>query len=112
MKPIVACLALAFALFAGQGAIASPAGPARASRAETVDIDHFKYHPQTLAIAKGTKVVFTNSAGIAHTATDKGVFNSGHIKPGHSFAVRFEQKGTFRYHCNIHPFMHGKIVVG
>jgi plastocyanin len=26
--------------------------------------------------------------------------------------VRFTQKGTFAYHCTIHPFMHGKIVVG
>jgi plastocyanin len=26
--------------------------------------------------------------------------------------VRFNQKGTFRYHCKIHPFMRGKIVVG
>jgi len=26
--------------------------------------------------------------------------------------VRFEHKGTFSYHCEIHPSMHGKIVVG
>jgi plastocyanin len=112
MKPIVACAALAFALLAGHAVAASQPGPAKASATETVDISHFEFHPPTLKVAKGTKVVFSNSARIAHTATDKGVFNSGHIKPGHSFAVRFEQKGTFRYHCNIHPFMHGKIVVG
>jgi plastocyanin len=112
MKSIVACAALAAALLASQSAPASEAGPAEASGAKTVDINHFKYHPHTLEIAKGTRVIFSNSAHIAHTATDRGVFNSGHIKPGHSFAVRFEQKGTFRYHCNIHPFMHGKIVVG
>ena len=66
----------------------------------------------TLEVAKGTKVVFSNSSATAHTATDKGAFDSGRIKPGRSFAVRFKQKGTFRYHCEIHPFMHGKIVVG
>jgi plastocyanin len=110
MKSFVACAALAAALLASQSAPAS--GPAEASGAKAVVINHFKYHPPTLEIAKGTRVVFSNSAHIAHTATDSGVFNSGHIKPGHSFAVRFEQKGTFRYHCNIHPFMHGKIVVG
>ncbi len=42
----------------------------------------------------------------------QGAFDTGHIKPGHSVAVRFTQKGTFSYHCEIHPFMHGKIVVG
>lgn len=111
MKRIVACLVFAVALLAGQVAPAAAPGPAQASGAKTVDIDHFKFHPPTLEVAKGTKVVFSNSADVAHTATDDGVFNSGHIKPGESFAVRFEQKGTFRYHCEIHPFMHGKIVV-
>jgi plastocyanin len=108
----VAVLALAAALLASQAAPAARSGPAQASGSKGVDINHFKFHPGTLEVAKGTRVVFSNSAGIAHTATDKGVFDSGHIKPGHSFAVRFEQKGTFSYHCKIHPFMHGKIVVG
>ncbi|HEX3609152.1 MAG TPA: cupredoxin domain-containing protein [Solirubrobacterales bacterium] len=112
MKRIVACLTLAAALLAGQAAPAAAPGPAQASGSKTVDINHFKFHPGTLEVAKGTRVVFSNSASIAHTATDRGVFDSGHIKPGHSFAVRFEQKGTFRYHCTIHTFMHGKIVVG
>jgi plastocyanin len=114
MKRIVAFLALALtaALLVGQAAPAAQSGPAQASGAKTVDINHFKFHPKTLEVAKGTKVVFSNSSGTAHTATDRGAFDSGHIKPGESFAVRFEQKGTFRYHCEIHPFMHGKIVVG
>jgi len=114
MKRIVAlpALALVAALLASQAAPAAQSGPAQASGAKTVDISHFKFRPPTLAVAKGTKVVFSNSSGTAHTATDRGVFNSGHIEPGESFAVRFEQKGTFRYHCEIHPFMHGKIVVG
>ena len=112
MKRIAACLALATALIVSQAAPAAAPGPARASRSATVDINHFEFHPPTLRVAKGTRVVFSNSAGVAHTATDRGVFDSGHIKPGRSFAVRFEQKGTFSYHCKIHTFMHGKIVVG
>jgi plastocyanin len=112
MKRITACLVLAVALFVSQAAPAAQSGPAQASRARAVDISHFEFHPPTLSVAKGTKVVFSNSSGTAHTATDKGVFDSGQIKPGESFSVRFEQKGTFRYHCEIHPFMHGKIVVG
>jgi plastocyanin len=114
MKRIVACLAIVLVavLIAGQAAPASTPGPAQASGAKTVDISHFEFHPPTLNVAKGTRVVFSNSSGTAHTATDKGVFNSGRIKPGRSFAVRFEHEGTFRYHCEIHPFMHGKIVVG
>ena len=114
MKRIVAFLVLVSvaSLPTGQVAPAARSGPAQASAAKTVGINHFKFHPQTLEVAKGTRVVFSNSSGTAHTATDKGVFDSGRIKPGDSFAVRFEQKGTFRYHCEIHPFMHGKVVVG
>lgn len=114
MKRIVALLALALvvALLVGQAAPAAQSGPAQASGARTVDIDHFKFQPQTLEVSRGTKVVFSNSSGTAHTATDKGAFDSGQIKPGKSFAVRFGQKGTFRYHCEIHPFMKGKVVVG
>jgi plastocyanin len=110
----IACLAAAAALAAGQAAPAAApgSGPARASRAKTVDISNFKFHPGTLAVGKGARVVFSNSSGTAHTATDKGAFDTGRIKPGHAAAVRFEQQGTFSYHCKIHPFMHGKIVVG
>jgi plastocyanin len=112
MKRFVACATLAAALFASQLATASEPGPAQASGAKTVDINHFAFHPPRLEVARGGRVVFSNSAGIAHTATDKGAFDTGRIKPGHSVAVRFEHRGTFSYHCSIHPFMHGKIVVG
>jgi plastocyanin len=111
MKRIVASLALAAALIATQAAPAA-APSASASAAKTVSINHFEFHPPTLSIAKGTKVVFSNSSGTAHTATDAGAFDTGHIRPGHSVAIRFTQKGTFSYHCEIHPFMHGKIAVG
>jgi plastocyanin len=112
MKSFAACLVLAAALFAGQAATASQPGPAQASGSKGVDIDHFAFHPGTLRVPKGARVSFSNSSGVEHTATDRGAFDTGHIKPGHSVTVRFEQKGTFSYHCKIHPFMHGKIVVG
>jgi plastocyanin len=112
MKRIVASLAFVGVLAASQAARAAAPGPATASGDKTVDISHFEFHPPTLNVAKGTRVVFSNSSSTAHTATDKGAFDSGRIKPGHSFAVRFARKGTFSYHCTIHTFMHGKIVVG
>lgn len=112
MKRIVACFALVAALAASQAAPAAAPGAAQASAGRTVSISHFEFHPHTLDVSKGTRVVFSNSSGTAHTATDRGAFDTGHIKPGHSVAVRFEHKGTFSYHCEIHPFMHGKIVVG
>jgi plastocyanin len=112
MVRIVASLVLAAALSVSQAAPAAAPGPAQASAAKKVDISHFEFHPPTLQVNRGTSVVFSNSSGTAHTATDKGAFDTGRIKAGKAAAVRFEQKGTFSYHCKIHPFMHGKIVVG
>jgi plastocyanin len=103
-------LALAAALIGGQ--VAPAAGPpASASAAKTVRIDNFEFTPHKLTVGKGTRVVFSNSSGTAHTATDKGAFDTGRIKTGHAVSVRFGRSGTFAYHCTIHPFMHGKIVV-
>jgi plastocyanin len=93
---------------AGSGAVAGAVAKDRAS----VTIKDFKFHKKTLQVAKGTKVVFKNKDGATHTATDKGVFNTGKIKHGKSKAITFKRKGTFRYICTIHPFMKGKIVVG
>lgn len=111
MKALASVAAVALALIVVQVAPASTSGAATASAAKSVGIRNFSYHPGKLTVSKGAQVVFSNSDGIAHTATDRGVFDTGHIKPGKSVAVRFTQKGTFAYHCTIHPFMHGKIVV-
>lgn len=92
------------------GGKGSAAG-ATASGAKTVDINHFAFHPPTLRVKRGARVAFVNSSDVTHTATRAGSFNTGHIKAGKSVTIRFTQKGAFAYHCNIHPFMKGTIVV-
>lgn len=91
---------------------ASAAGTAHASRSAAVGIVDFAFKPGTLSIAPGSKVVFSNTSSRAHTATRKGSFDTGRIKAGKSAAITFNRRGTFPYHCKIHPFMKGKIVVG
>lgn len=106
-------LAMAVAVLAVaalQGGSASGA-TATASGARSVDIDHFAFHPPTLRIKRGGKVAFTNSSNVTHTATRAGSFDTGRIRPGKTKVVQFSQAGTFAYHCSIHPFMKGKIVV-
>jgi plastocyanin len=78
---------------------------------KTVAIRGFAFHPGTLTVPKGSTVTFANSDGVTHTATDAGAFDTGRIASGHSVSVRFKQKGTFAFHCKIHTYMHGKIVV-
>jgi plastocyanin len=104
---LVAIAVLAVAAL--QGGRASGA-TAQASGAKSVEINHFAFHPPTLKVKRGGRVAFTNSQNVTHTASS-GSFDTKQIAPGESVAVRFNKKGTFAYHCKIHPFMKGKIVV-
>jgi plastocyanin len=115
-RPAVA-IALAVAVFGLAligiwGGAASAEDSARASATATVTIPAFKFQPATVTISRGSKVRFSNTSGTTHTATRKGAFNTGRIKPGKSVTVQFAGKGTFAFHCAIHPFMKGKVVVG
>jgi len=83
---------------------------AEASGAKGVTIKGLAYHPPTLKVKRGARVTFTNSDNTTHTASS-GSFDTKRIAPGTSVAIRFNKKGAFAYHCKIHPFMKGKIVV-
>ena len=84
---------------------------ATASAAKTVQIKGFAFKPGTLTVSRGTRVTFANASNVAHTATKGGSFDTTRIAPGKSATVRFNQRGTFAYHCKIHSFMKGKVVV-
>lgn len=84
----------------------------RRAKAVRVEISEFAFHPHTLHVRPGAKVVFANSDPTAHTATRSGSFATGHIQPGHSVTVRLRRAGVYAYYCSIHSFMHSKIVVG
>jgi plastocyanin len=90
----------------------SAAGPtATASAAKSVSIVNFAFRPGTLRVSRGASVAFINTANTAHTATKAGVFDTKRIQPGKKVLVQFGKRGTFAYHCKIHPFMKGKVVV-
>lgn len=111
-QPLAATgMILALLLVGIRGAEAASGAGATASKVGAVKIANFAFKPGALTIAKGDKVTFSNASKVTHTATRDGAFDTGLIKPGKSVTVRFKQKGTFAYHCEIHPFMHGKIVV-
>jgi plastocyanin len=77
-----------------------------------VMIQNYSFMPATLTVPIGTTVTWTNMDGVVHTTTsDSGAWNSGPLNPGASFQHMFATPGTFTYHCMIHPFMHGTIVV-
>lgn len=88
----------------------SAGADATASAAKSVSIVNFAFKPGTLRVSRGAGVAFTNTSNTTHTATS-GSFDTKRIKPGKAVTVRFGKRGTFAYHCKIHPFMKGKVVV-
>jgi len=73
---------------------------------------NFAFKPAHLVVSPGTKVVWTNEDQDPHTVTsDRPGFGSQALDTGSSFTMVAKRAGTFTYHCVIHPFMHGTLVV-
>jgi plastocyanin len=124
MKPRVVVSALAIApaaaaLLAGCGgdgteAPAASGGPSKASSSGgAVKIANFAFSPATLTVGEGARLTVTNDDSTTHTFTadDGHSFDTGSIDPGSAGTVSAPESGRYAYHCSIHPFMHGTLVV-
>lgn len=83
-----------------------------ASAPAEVSIEFAAYRPSQLDVLPGETVNWTNVSIRTHTVTsDTTVFDSGQLAPGEHFAFRFDQVGTYEYHCTIHPSITGEVDV-
>jgi plastocyanin len=90
----------------------APAAGGALERSVKVEIANFEYSPDPVRVEAGGKVIWQNEDSVAHTATaDDGSFDTGEIEEGKLKSESFKQPGTFTYHCEIHPQMHGTIEV-
>jgi len=76
------------------------------------DFHSWTFQPNTLTVAVGETVVWTNAGHANHTVTanDK-PFDSGNLAPGQSFSWTASQPGTYAYFCSYHPWMTGTVTV-
>jgi plastocyanin len=94
------------------GESASPSSSHGVAATPAVTILNFAYHPKTVTVKVGGKVTWTNRDSTNHTVTaDSGAFDLGNLNTGQSKSMTFTKPGTYKYHCNYHPFMHGTVVV-
>jgi plastocyanin len=79
---------------------------------DSVTIHNFAFGPQVITVKVGATVHWMNRDSEAHTVTsDTGAFGSSALQPGTGYTHTFTKPGTYAYHCSIHPFMTGKVVV-
>lgn len=79
-----------------------------------VKIQNFAFSPATITVVIGVNntVTWTNMDSVTHTVTaDDGSFGSGDLSNGQTYTHTFTAPGSFGYHCSIHTYMKGNVVV-
>ena len=81
---------------------------------QIIAIQNFKFSPDALAVKAGAKVsVAILDDNVPHSMTaDDGSFDTGiFTKSAGPKTITLSSSGTFRYHCQVHTFMKGTLVV-
>ncbi len=69
------------------------------------------FQPDTVTIALGLPVRWTNEGTVYHTVvSDSALWASNLLAPTWWFEVRFDSAGTFTYHCSRHEGMTGTVI--
>lgn len=85
-----------------------------------ISIGSTSFVPSKIQVPIGSKVIWTNDDSTLHTVTegnpetditDQPLFGSDIIYSDQTWDYTFESIGTFDYHCTIHPFMKGTVIV-
>ena len=107
--PVLA-IGLAACGSSSKGSAASPGSGVEAGSQITID-SAFNFH--TTSVAAGSTVTIKNDdSSSEHTVTqDGGGFNVTVPAGGTATFTAPATAGTYKFHCNIHNFMHGTLTV-
>ena len=109
---LLAVAALVLVLQAGPTANAGEGTPpATRTGSGSVTIFNLAFNPSVITITTGSSVEWTNTDPFTHTTTSDIDLWSQILGPGAVFSTTFAAPGEYTYHCAIHPFMHGQVVV-
>jgi plastocyanin len=100
------------AAFLGAAALIALLAAAPTSKTYVVHIRDDKFNPPSVTVRAGDVVSFINDDDDAHTATaDDGSWDSEGLNQGQKWSHTFAKGGKVTYHCTVHPFMKGTLVV-
>ena len=112
-RQILPALVAVAVLLAGCGGGDTHAGAPAKSSANAVTIDDFKFAPASLTVKSGPRSPSptTTAPRTPPPPTTARASTPGRWTRGASKTVSVSKAGSYAYHCNIHPFMKGTIVV-
>jgi len=94
------------------GGVQGGGGGSGNEQMDDVTIVDFAFVPSAIFASRGDTVTWYNAGGAAHTVdSDSEAFESPILDPGSDYSVTFDTGGIYFYHCDIHPKMHGIVVV-
>lgn len=83
-----------------------------------VDIDDFRFAPETITVPVGSEITWTNQDATAHTVTAGSEqeprtddVDLDVTAQGDTVSSTFAAPGTYDYFCELHPFMQGTVEV-
>lgn len=87
------------------------ANTAQAPIVHVVEINKFKFQPETISVRKGYIVQWTNKDIVPHQIEEKASkeWRSEELLPQDSFTLSIVE--TTKYICKLHPTMRAKIIV-
>jgi len=115
----VSGLIVALPLANAQSSITGSTAAVSIPRGADVDSAPPGYLPGNVTVVLGMNntVVWTNNDASDHTVTSTSIptgataFDSGLFAPGQTFMHTFTVPGTYEYHCTIHSWMSGSVIV-
>ena len=90
--------------------------PTKVSRPGCEEIDRC-YIPSMIVVDSGNQVTWVNEDSAFHSVTSgfygapTELFDSGHLDPFESYTLTFDETGIYDYHCTLHPWMKGQVIV-
>ena len=100
---LAACVLLPLGSTLAQGS--QQAKGKRQGQRHQVVIEAMRYEPSELKLNAGDEVEWINKDPFPHTATAKGLFDTGEIAAGKKKILRMTHKGRMEYFCSLHPTM-------
>ena len=101
-----------FSALAAAGALATAGITLGATPPVHVAIDNYAFKAPTITVGVGSTVIWKNGDDDPHTVTaDDNSFDSSGLDNGATYSRTFTKPGRYAYHCKLHPFMKGVVIV-